>query len=153
MSTYELLITIHILAAAIWVGGSVMLLSLGAYVRRSEDAVTRVKYTRWTEWIAPRLFAPTLIVLIVAGVLLVEEVGYGYDQTWITLGFIGWFINFATGVAFYGPEGKRRERVIEQHGIEYADVTRSVDRVLRVATIDTLVALLVVIDMTTKPGL
>jgi uncharacterized membrane protein len=153
MSTYELLLTIHVLAAAVWVGGSVMLLALGAYVARSEDVVTRVKYTRWTEWIAPRLFAPTLIVLIIAGVLLVDEAGFEFDQSWITLGFIGWFINFGIGVAFYGPEGKRRDRAIEQHGVEHADVARSVDRVMRVAGIDTLVSLLVVIDMTTKPGL
>lgn len=44
-------------------------------------------------------------------------------------------------------------RLIEHHGIEHEGVSRSVDRVLRVASIDTLVSVLVVIDMTIKPGL
>jgi uncharacterized membrane protein len=148
----DLWLTIHVLAAVIWVGGSVLALTLGYYLR-GRDINTRVEYTRWTEWLGPRLFAPMSIAVIVAGHLLVNEIGYDFDQTWLTLGFIGWGISFIFGVAFYPREGKRRETLIEQHGVSHELVAKSVNRVLTVATVDTLVVVLVVIDMTTKPGL
>jgi uncharacterized membrane protein len=141
-----------VLAAVIWVGGSVLALALGYYLR-GRDIETRVEYTRWTEWLGPRLFAPASILVIIAGPLLVDEIGYEFDQTWLTLGFIGWAISFAFGVGFYPREGAKREKLIEQHGMGHEAVATSINRVLTVATIDTLVVVLVVIDMTTKPGL
>ena len=153
MTGYEkFLLTAHVLAAVIWVGGSVILLALGYYLR-SRDDNTRVEYTRWTEWLGPRLFAPMSIVVIVAGHLLVSEYDLDFGQTWLVLGQVGWFLSFLIGVGFYPREGKKREGLIEQHGLGHEAVTASVNRVLTVATIDTLIVVLVVIDMTTKPGL
>lgn len=152
MTGYDkFLLTAHVLAAVIWVGGSVLALALGYYLR-GRDINTRVEYMRWTEWLGPRLFAPMSIIVIIAGPLLADRI-YEVDQTWLTLGFIGWFLSFVIGVAFYPREGKRREKLVEQHGVEHPSVAASVNRVLTVATIDTLIIVLVVIDMTTKPGL
>ena len=148
----DLWLTIHVLAAVIWVGGSVLALTLGYYLR-GRDINTRVEYTRWTEWLGPRLFAPMSIAVIVAGHLLVNEIGYDFDQTWLILGQVGWLLSFIIGVAFYPREGKKREQLIEQHGMEHESVAASINRVLTVATVDTLIVVLVVIDMTTKPGL
>jgi uncharacterized membrane protein len=148
----DLLLTVHVLAAVIWVGGSVVMLAFGYYLR-GRDANTRVEYTRWTEWLAPRLFAPLSVAVIVAGPLLADDIGYDFDQTWLTLGFVGWTLSFLIGIAFYPREGKKREQLVEQHGVEHEGVAASVNRVLTVATIDTLIIVLVVIDMTTKPGL
>jgi uncharacterized membrane protein len=147
----DLLLTIHVLAAVVWVGGSVMMLTLGYRLRR-RDVETRVEYTRWTEWAAPRIVVPAAIAVIVAGPLLVDEIGYEFNAIWLHIGFLGWFLSFGLGVLFYPREGRRRERLIEQHGIQHASVAASVNRVLRVATVDTLIVVLVVIDMTTKPG-
>ena len=147
----DFLLTIHVLAAVIWVGGSVLALALGYYLR-GRDIETRVEYTRWTEWLGPRLFAPASIAVIVAGPLLVDDLGYEFDQTWLTLGFVGWTISFIFGVGFYPREGIKREKLIEEHGIGHELVAKSINRVITVATIDTLVVVLVVIDMTTKPG-
>jgi uncharacterized membrane protein len=148
----DLLLTVHVLAAVIWVGGSVMMLAIGYYLR-GRDLPTRVEFTRVTEWVAPRLLAPASIGVIIAGPLLVDELGYEFDQPWLHVGFLGWFISFILGVAFYPREAKRRERLIEKHDIRHETVAASVNRVLTVATIDTLIVVLVVIDMTTKPGL
>jgi uncharacterized membrane protein len=152
MTGYEkFLLTAHVLAAVIWVGGSVLLLLLGYYLR-GRDIETRVEYTRWTEWLGPRVFAPMSVIVIIAGVLLADRL-YDFDQTWLTLGFIGWGISFVFGVAFYPREGAKREKLIEQNGTGHELVAESINRVLTVATIDTIVVVLVVIDMTTKPGL
>ena len=151
MTGYEkFLLTAHVLAAVIWVGGSTLLLTLGYYLR-NRDLETRVEYTRWTEWLGPRVFAPMSIIVIIAGTLLADRL-FEFDQTWITLGFIGWGISFLIGVGFYPREGAKREKLIEQNGTGHDLVAKSINRVLTVATIDTLVVVLVVIDMTIKPG-
>jgi uncharacterized membrane protein len=153
MTGYEkFLLTAHVLAAAVWVGGSVLALALGYYLR-GRDANTRVEYTRWTEWLGPRLFAPMSVIVIIAGPLLANRIYDDFGQTWLTLGFIGWALSFVIGVAFYPREGKKREQLIDQHGVEHEAVAASIGRVLTVATLDTLIVVLVVIDMTTKPGL
>ena len=152
MTGYEkFLLTAHVLAAVIWVGGSVLALTLGYYLR-GRDMDTRVEYTRWTEWLGPRLFAPMSIIVIIAGPLLADRL-YDFDQTWLTLGFIGWLASFVIGIAFYPREGKKREGLIEQHGVQHEAVAASINRGLTVAPVDTLIVTLVVIDMTTKPGL
>jgi uncharacterized membrane protein len=148
----DLLLTVHVLAAVCWVGGSVLALTLGYYLRR-RDMETRVEYTRWTEWLGPRFFAPLSVAVIVAGPLLADDIGYDLDQAWLTLGFVGWLLSFLIGVGFYPREGSRREKLIEQHGTAHESVAASINRVLSVATVDTLIVVLVVIDMTTKPGL
>jgi uncharacterized membrane protein len=152
MTGYEkFLLTAHVVAAVVWVGGSVLALTLGYYLR-GRGIETRVEYTRWTEWLGPRLFAPMSVIVIIAGPLLADRL-YDFDQTWLTLGFIGWGLSFLIGVAFYPREGAKREKLIEQNGMANEQVAKSINRVLIVATVDTLIVLLVVIDMTTKPGL
>ena len=152
MTLYEVLLTIHILAAIVWLGGAWMLLILGLTLRNA-DVQRRVDFTRMTEKVPSIVFAVASIVLIAAGSWLVDEAGYDYSDTWVTLGYVGWFISFLFGVGFYGPEGKRRDKRIEAEGIESPAVTKSLNRVLTVAAIDSLIITLVVVDMTTKPGL
>jgi uncharacterized membrane protein len=77
----------HVLAAVAWVGGSVFALALGYYLRH-RDVETRVEYTRWTEWLGPRYFAPLSVAVIITGPLLADDIGYDLDQTWLTVGFI-----------------------------------------------------------------
>jgi putative copper export protein len=152
LSWAEFLLFVHLLSAILWLGGSSMLLLLGLTLRNA-DAQRRVDFTRMTEKGPSILFAVTSIVVIVAGTLMVSEYNYDYSDTWLTLGYVGWFISFLFGVGFYGPEGKRREKVIEADGLESPAVTKSLNRVLTVAAVDTTVIALVVLDMATKPGL
>src|SRR5918997_4442909 len=93
----KFLLTAHVLAAVIWVGGSVLMLAIGWYLR-GRDLPTRVEFTRWTEWVAPRLIAPASVAVIIAGPLLVDEIGYEFDQLWLHVGFLGWFLSFILGV-------------------------------------------------------
>jgi hypothetical protein len=148
----ELLLTAHVLGAVIWVGASCTLLTFGYYLRGREIG-TRVEYSRWAEWLGPRLIAPASVAVIIGGPLLASDLDLDFGAAWITIGFVGWTISFILGIGFYPREGDRREKLIEQHGIEHESVAASVNRVLTVAAVDTLIVVLVVIDMTTKPGL
>ena len=129
-----------------------MLLILGLTLRNAE-VERRVDFTRMTEKAPSIVFAVASILVIAAGSWLVDEAGYDYSDTWVILGYVGWFISFLLGIGFYGPEGKRRDRVVEERGMTDPAVTKSLNRVLTVAAVDSVIITLVVIDMTTKPGL
>ena len=152
MTWVEFLLTVHVLSAIVWLGGAWMLLILGLSIKGA-DVQRRADFTRMSEKGPSILFAVASILLIIAGSLLVDEAGYEYSDTWVIIGYVGWFISFLFGVGFYGQEGKRREAIIEERGLQDPGVVKSLDRVLKVAAIDSVIITLVVIDMTTKPFL
>ena len=87
---YELYLAVHILCAVLWVGGGVSVHILGRWVQKSGDPERIVAFNRDAVKLGNVFYAPLALVLIVAGVLLVEEVGYSYGDLWITLDFLGW---------------------------------------------------------------
>ena len=151
MTWYELLLTVHILAAIVWLGGAIMLLALGLSLRGAGNE-RRAEFTRMSEKIPSIVFAVASVLVVVAGTLLVNEAGYDFSDAFVTLGYAGWFVSFLFGVGFYGREGKKREALIESDGVDSPAVTASLNRVLTVAAVDTTIITLVVFAMTTKPG-
>lgn len=150
---YELLLTIHVLAAVIWLGGGIAMHILGQRVLKRGDNEEIYAFSKEVNTVAMRLYAPTSLVLLIAGVLLVNEAGYEFSQTWITLGFIGWAFSFVVGIAYYGPQDKKLQALVAAEGPTAPGVVANVRQALMVNSIELLILVLVVVDMTTKPGL
>ena len=137
---YELWLAVHIVCAVVWAGGAVAIQILGRMYAASGDVAAMLDFNRRAVRLATWLFAPLAVVLIVAGVLLVEEVGYEYTAPWILLGFLGLVFSLAVGVGYSSWEARR------------IDAAAGVRRVLAVNALQVLVLLLVVVDMAVKPG-
>jgi uncharacterized membrane protein len=137
---YELWLAVHIVCAVVWAGGAVAIQVLGRMYAASGDVAAMLDFNRRAVKLATWLFAPLAVVLIVAGVLLVEEVGYAYTAPWIVLGFLGLVFSLAVGVGYSSWEARR------------IDAAAGVRRVLAVNALQVLVLLLVVVDMAVKPG-
>jgi uncharacterized membrane protein len=154
MPLYDLLLLIHILAALTWVGGSVMLTVLGARVVRSGDPGRIVAFTKDSEWVGPRIIAPSALALLGVGIgMVIENPAWEFSQLWIILALIGFAITFIGGLTFFGPESKRIARLIETEGAESPEAQRRGRRILLVSRLDTLLLVLLVVDMVLKPGL
>jgi uncharacterized membrane protein len=153
MSKYELLLTLHLLAVILWVGGAVTLhILMRRLMRRKQGRELHEGFAE-LEWLGERFYPVFSIVLIVAGILLVDEAGYEFSQAWISVGFAGWIVSFLIGIGFYGREGKRRAKLVEEEGPDSPAIVASVKRTVTVNSFELSILLLVVIDMTTKPGL
>jgi uncharacterized membrane protein len=150
---YEFLLTIHILAAVIWVGGGIAMHILGRRVLKRNDPQEIYKFSAEVNTIGMRLYAPMSLILLVAGILLVNEAGYEFSQLWITLAFIGWGFSFLVGVGYYGPQDKKLQALVAADGPTAPGVTANVRQALMVNSIEILVLVLVIVDMTAKPGL
>jgi uncharacterized membrane protein len=150
---YDLLLTIHVLAAVIWVGGGTAMHILARRVLKRGDNEEIYKFSKEVNTVALRLYAPTSVVLLIAGILLVNEANYDFGDLWITLGFLGWIFSFVVGVAYYGPQDKRLQALVAEKGQNDPGVRQNVKQAITVNQVEMLILFLVVVDMTTKPGL
>ncbi len=150
---YDFLLTVHILAALVWVGGGISMHILGRRVLKRGDAEEIYKFSAEVNVIGMRIYAPTSLILLVAGILLVNEAGYDFSQLWITLAFVGWIISFIIGVGYYGPQDKKLQALVAADGPTASGAVENVRQALMVNSIEILILTLVVVDMTIKPGL
>ena len=149
---YEFLLTVHVLAAVIWVGGGLAMHILGRRALASGDGQRIYEFSKEINAVAPRLYAPTSLILLIAGIFLVNEAGYEFSQLWVILGLVAWLFSFVVGVGYYGPQDKKLQALVAEKGPTDPGVAANVKTALAVNTVELVILLLVVVDMTTKPG-
>jgi uncharacterized membrane protein len=149
---YELWLAIHILCAVVWVGGGVSVHVLGRLTVKRGDPEQIVAFNRDAVKLGNVFYAPLAIVLIIAGVLLVEDVGYGYGDLWITLGFLGWLFSLALRIGFYPWQARKVEAAVTGGGPAAPEAQATIGRILLVNSIEIAILLLVIVDMAIKPG-
>jgi uncharacterized membrane protein len=152
MSSYELLLFVHVLAAVVWVGGATSLQVLAIRAERSPDAGRVANFATEAEWVGSRVFLPASLVLLLAGIGLTFEGDWGFTTPWVLLGLIAYGLSALTGSLFLGPESGRIGRMITEVGPQDPDVIARIKRIFVVSRIELAVLLLIVFDMTVKPG-
>ncbi len=78
---------------------------------------------------------------------------YDLGQGWVTFGFIVWLFSFLVGAGYLGPESGRLSTLAEERRPEDTEYQRRIKRIFVVSRIELLLLVLVVLDMTVKPGL
>ena len=152
MSSYELLLFVHVLAAVVWVGGALSLQVLAIRAERSADGGRVANFATEAEWVGSRIFLPSSIVLLLAGIGLTLEGDWGFTTPWVLLGLIAYGLSALTGSLFLGPESGRIGKMIADVGPQDPDVIARIKRIFLVSRIELVVLLFIVFDMTVKPG-
>ena len=148
---YEFLLTVHVLCAVIWVGGGVMMHIFGRLATK-EGPEQQLIFTQQSIRLGNLIFAPLSVVLLVAGILLVNEVGYSYGDPWVSIGFLGFLVSFLLGVAYYPRAGKQYGEIVAGDGPSSTAAQALYRRTATVNTVEITILLLVIVAMTTKPG-
>ena len=149
MTLYELLLFVHILAAAIWFGSG-FLLHVLAYRAKGDDASLE-RLFHDTAALSTGLFIPSSLVVLVAGVLLVIDGPWSFDQLWIVLGLLGYAATFTTGVGILKPRSERIVEMMERAGGMTPEAAVEIRRMLSLAKIDYITLMLVIAVMALKP--
>ncbi len=151
---YKWLLAFHILLAVIWVGSNT---AIQIFVIRAQRAGTdRLAYfASEIEWYGTRVLIPSSLTLVVLGFLLLHESSGAYDlgQGWVTFGFVVWLLSFIAGAGYLGPESGRLSKLAEERSPDDPEYQRRIARIFVVSRIELLLLVLVVLDMTVKPGL
>jgi uncharacterized membrane protein len=151
---YKWLLAFHILLAVVWVGSNT---AIQVFVIRALRAgPDRIAYfSKEIEWYGTRILIPTSLTLVVLGFILLSESDGAYDlgQGWVTFGFVVWLLSFIAGAGYLGPESGRLGKMSEERSPEDPEYQRRIRRIFIVSRIELVLLVLVVLDMTVKPGL
>jgi uncharacterized membrane protein len=150
MTYYEVLLFVHLLGVAIWFGTGFALLVLGNRFDRSGDNAALRSLFGQSEWLATRVFIPVSLVVVIAGILLVIEGPWSFDQLWVLLGLAGFATTFLTGLLKIKPESERIAADLDREGVT-PRVANAIGRLFISMRIDYAVIALVIADMTLKP--
>jgi putative copper export protein len=79
---YEVLLFVHVLGVAIWLGTGIALLVIGDRFGRAGDNKALQSLFGQSEWLATRIFIPVSLLVVIVGILLVIEGPWAFDQLW-----------------------------------------------------------------------
>jgi uncharacterized membrane protein len=152
--TYKWLLAFHILLAVIWVGSNT---AIQIFVLRALHAGgDRIAFfAKEIEWYGTRVLIPTSLTLVVLGFVLLSESDGAWDlgQGWVTFGFVVWLLSFIAGAGYLGPESGRLGKLAEERSPDDPEYQHRIRRIFIVSRIELALLILVVLDMTVKPGL
>ena len=151
-TTYKVLLTLHILAAVIWVGGGATIQLLALRVVRSKSAERLAGFSRDVAEIGMRVYLPASIVIIVTGGWLVSDGSWGFGKAWVTIGLSVWLISALAGTFYLGPTSKKIAEAIEREGVESTRAQALIAGIFRYSRIELALLVTVVCDMVLKPG-
>jgi uncharacterized membrane protein len=151
MDFYELLKTVHVLAAVVWVGGATATQVFAIRANRSDDPNKLAGFSRDAEWIGMRVFLPMSLLLVATGFGMIGDADLDFE-TWIVIGLAVWLASVVTGAAFLGPESGRIAAVVEREGPTSPEAMRRIRRIFVISRIELLLLMIVVVDMVVKPG-
>ena len=150
MSYYEVLLFLHIIAAAVWFGGGVLLLILAARMTRMSDTQGLQTLFRQANFIA-KIFIPSGLLLLLVGVLMVLEGPWSFGTLWIVLGLVGYAATFVSGLFIIRPEADRIAAAIESDGGMTPESAAATAQMFGHMRFEYVVIAMVIADMVLKP--
>lgn len=150
MSSYDLIVFLHVLAAASWVGAALASLLLVELSMRADDRTWLLRFSQFQERLAQLLFIPASFVTLLSGITLVWRGGYELSAGWVGAGLGAWLVLFVVGITLFAPAGRKLQAVIDEHGLDSPEVLTQLTFVRNVQRADFLLLVGVIFVMTTK---
>jgi uncharacterized membrane protein len=147
MSWYELLLFVHVSCAVIWIGGGFTLQMYGLVVRRGGDPGEIGQFAGRAGHLGERLFAPTAILVILAGIGLMFEGNWDWGQLWVIFALVTFAASFAVGLFVLTPLAKRLPLV----GPATPEGQELIGRIFAILRVDLAFLFAIVFAMTVKP--
>jgi uncharacterized membrane protein len=151
MSTYEVLLFVHIVCAVIWVGGAFALQVLAFLVSRTGDHLELARLLRYFEVIGSRVFVPVAILLFIAGAAMTLQ-AWSFGRTWIAAAVALWVLSAVAGAVYLGPRAKRVGELFDAEGPSSEAGRSLMNRLFLVSRLELLSFAIIVALMVFKPG-
>jgi len=149
--SYELLLTLHVLAAVLWIGGAFTIQVLSSRALAGGDSRRMADLLDTSALIGNRVFAPSSLVLILAGFGLVSKLDLSLGEFWISWAFGVWILSFLAGIAYFGPESGRLAKLVGEDG-PGSVFRQRLGRLLWVSRVELVLLISALVMMTAKPG-
>jgi len=150
MTTHEILLAVHVIAAVIWIGGGVALNMIGVRLIKANPELLRPMLKTF-DWVVNRTILPASLVVLIFGVLLVIEGGYDFEDAFVIIGIIGAISTIVIGAGFLSPRMRKQEEIWDEHGDPSEIASQALSRTMLIARIDLVVLFVVIGTMVAKP--
>lgn len=151
-AAYQLYDLLHVLAAVAWVGGAATLAIFGVVYElrpnRDGEAVLREQ----ANWLSRWVLVPAAAVSLVTGILLVRGGGWSWGTGWIEVGLGGWAVAAVVPFAVLAPQKRRLARVARERGTADSATQQERSRLLLYTRLQTVLLILMLVEMTLKPS-
>ena len=152
MTWYTFFKSVHVVAAAVWVGGAFFIQALAFRITRSGDAKRQADFAKDSEVVGMRVFIPSTWLVLLAGIGMMINLDWSWGQNWIVFGLIAFALSFVVGAGFLGPEGGRIAAVIEREGPASPEAQARIRRILTISRCELVVLITVIVNMVVKPA-
>lgn len=102
MTWYEFWRFLHILGAMVWIGAATAIQVFGILTKRAADPAKSAFFARNVSFTVTRVLFPTALVVLVAGIALVEEGNWDWDEPFVAWGLLLWLGVSLTAFGFLG---------------------------------------------------
>jgi uncharacterized membrane protein len=150
MTLYGVLLFLHILAVAVWVGGSIMLGFVSSRVEKTGDAEYRARFAKSAAVVGPVIGVSALLVLGSGIGMVLDSETVELSQTWVWLGLALFGLSAVVGGAYFAPASNKIVKALEGGQTDEAD--RRAKQFNMVSRLDTLLLIVIVGVMVFKPG-
>jgi uncharacterized membrane protein len=150
MDAYTILKFLHIVAAIAWLGGAFVLVILAIMAERARDEARMMAVVSQVVAIAPRVFVPGTVLVLVFGLLMVWIGNLAWDA-WIVLGLVGILVTGGLGALVLTPLAGRSKALTATPGKEQ-EALAVARRLLALAKFDLVMLFSIVFLMVVKPG-
>lgn len=149
METFETYMFLHVSAALIWVGGS-LLAAVFTERAKKADPAHRLGIAGDLAFASRRVFGPAAMATLVFGVLMVLDAdAVDFSDAWISIGLGVIALSMVLGMGYLGPQSRRLVAELEAG----EDGTARLGSISRVALVNDAALLVAVWAMVFKPGL
>lgn len=148
---YDLLLFVHVLAAAAWAGGAIYAFLLALAVRRTGDPQRAAGVGREFAEFSGKYFAPIAVVTILAGIGLVMEADIGFDHFWIASAFAVWIYSVVSNVTWLAKLSDRIGSLVTERGPTDPAVVAARQQMFGWRALEVLLLVYVIYAMTVKP--
>ena len=151
MSIYELLLFIHVLAAAAWFGAALLALFLMELSARAGDRAHILSFAQYEDRLAALLFIPSALVTLVFGIALVFDGPWSWSEDgWVIVGLVLFAAIFVLGIAMIVPAGKKLKELARSSAPE-AELDAQIGKLRMLSVIDVGLLAVAIFFMTVKP--
>lgn len=151
MSLYELLLFVHVLAAAAWFGAALLSLVLTELAARAGDRPGVLKLGEYEDRVATLLFIPASLIVLVGGIALVFDGPWSFtDDGWVIAGLALFAAIFVLGVALIVPAGKKLKSLAAS-GAPEEELDAQIRTLRTLSVIDVGLLIVAIFFMTVKP--
>ena len=151
LTLYTVLLSVHIIAAVVWIGGGTALTILMSRLRGERDTSILSRLFADIGSLGQRVFLPASLLLLAAGFGLIAEGDWEWDL-WIILGIAGWLTTAVNGALFMGPQSAKLSELLASGTPDAQAVDDKLRRVLTFGSAELAIMMLVIVDMVMKPG-